>query len=157
MSSLRTAPFLLTNQIHRSLLPSILSFLSSSQVSLPFRFILYLFIKKKTRCLLSFTSRPFLILVSATSYLPRRWPAKYFRRYESLRPCSGWVRVVSSRLATDDSLIIVPAYTQNCIMIIIFVISIFPTFYYCSLQYPFRKSPRPISISRLKMLPFLHL
>ena len=44
-----------------------------------------------------------LILVLATSYLPRRWPAKYFYRYESLRPCSGWVRVVYSRLVTSDS------------------------------------------------------
>ena len=40
--------------------------------------------------------------MSATGYLPRRWPAKYCHCYESLRPCSGWERVVSSRLVTDE-------------------------------------------------------
>ena len=75
-------------------------------------------LSKKTRYEIPFILVFLLILVSATSYLPRRWPAKYFRRYESLRPCSGWVRVVSSRLATDDSLFRRTSYTQNCIMII---------------------------------------
>ena len=49
----------------------------------------------------------------AASYLPRRWPAKYCHRYESLRPCSGWERVVSSHLATSEFF----EYAQNCIMI----------------------------------------
>ena len=34
-------------------------------------------------------------------YLPRQSSAKYFHCYESLRPCSGWERVVSSRLVTE--------------------------------------------------------
>ena len=38
----------------------------------------------------------------ATSYLPRKWPSKYFHRNESLRPCSGWERVFSSRLVTKN-------------------------------------------------------
>ena len=41
--------------------------------------------------------------MSATSYLPGRWPSKYFRLNESLRPCSGWERVFSSRLVTDET------------------------------------------------------
>ena len=38
----------------------------------------------------------------AASYLPRGWPPKYCHRYESLRPCSGWERVVYSHLATSE-------------------------------------------------------
>ena len=38
----------------------------------------------------------------ATSYLPRRWPAKYFRLCKSLRPCSGWERVGSLRFVTSE-------------------------------------------------------
>ena len=37
----------------------------------------------------------------ATSYLSRRWPAKYFRLCKSLRPCSGWERVGSLRFVTN--------------------------------------------------------
>ena len=47
----------------------------------------------------------------AASYLPRRWPSKYCHRYESLRPCSGWERVVYSHLATSEFF----EYAQNCI------------------------------------------
>ena len=122
----------------------------------------------------------------AASYLPRRWPAKYCHRYESLRPCSGWERVVSSHLATSEFF----EYAQNCIMIKANAISInYLTKKYCftlrshslrfvsqnfrsfcsvllrvsfaslthSTQISFRKSPRPISNARLKMLPLLHL
>lgn len=140
----------------------------------------------------------FLILVLATSYLPGRWPAKYFYRYESLRPCSGWERVVYSRLVTSDffcseslCFFLTPApYAGNCTMIISFyaIVNYFSclgcrffsscgvckqTLTSLSLCFParhtpvcrhrkhrlplFRKSPRPISISRLKMLPLLHL
>ena len=38
----------------------------------------------------------------ATSYLPRRWPAKYCHRCESFRPCSGWEREFSSLLVTSE-------------------------------------------------------
>ena len=37
----------------------------------------------------------------AACYLPRRWPAKYCRLCKSLRPCSGWERVVYLRLTTN--------------------------------------------------------
>ena len=127
-----------------------------------------------------------LIQMLAASYLPRRWPAKYFHRYESLRPCSGWERVVSSHLATSEFF----EYAQNCIMIkanaitinnltkkycftlrshslqfcftkLSFVLlratSSFVTSSLHSTQISFRKSPRPISNARLKMLPLLHL
>ena len=47
----------------------------------------------------------------AASYLPRRWPSKYCHRYESLRPCSGWERVVYSHLATSEFF----EYAQNYI------------------------------------------
>ena len=174
--------------------------------------------------------------MSATGYLPRRWPAKYCHCYESLRPCSGWERVVSSRLVTDEFCFHSPLHAyaflhlslvslslnylrrfrcicrlrfwlrftyskyrmciQSCIMIINFAIiltlfgsacAIFDCFVsfafatlttavFLNIRYttssscsckpttllrfvnlPFRKSPRPISISRLKMLPLLHL
>ncbi len=125
--------------------------------------------------------------MSATSYLPRGWPPKYCHHYESLRPCSGWERVFSSRLVTDK-LVIRASHTQNCIMIINFVIILFcfailsscgvysrkllrryimfrvlPVLLIASLLRHFtsaslsRKSPRPISNARLKMLPLLHL
>ena len=128
--------------------------------------------------------------MSATSYLPRRWPSKYFRLNESLRPCSGWERVFSSRLVTDEFF----EYAQNCIVEINLIINFFPHVppvqsliaslillrfirnggYYKpslvsllvllpqadsanSLRSFFRKSPRPISITRLKMLPLVYL
>ena len=122
----------------------------------------------------------------ATCYLPGRWPSKYCHLCKSLRPCSGWERVVSLLLDTSEFF----RYAGNCIMIINFVVinflfdlfgltkSFIPLRKYfvftplhrisSSLEFrslrslhssekSFRKSPRPISIRRLKMLPFLHL
>ena len=43
----------------------------------------------------------FLNLDSATTYLPGRLPSEYCRRKKSLRPCSGWERVVSFCLVTE--------------------------------------------------------
>ena len=60
----------------------------------------------------------------AASYLPRRWPAKYFHRYESLRPCSGWERVVSSHLATSEFF----EYAQNYIRYKLYAFIIFNLF-----------------------------
>ena len=51
----------------------------------------------------------------ATSYLPRRWPAKYCYRYESLRPCSGWERVESSRLVTSNAIQLPKAIKLHCV------------------------------------------
>ena len=45
----------------------------------------------------------FLNLDSATTYLPGRLPSEYCRREKSLRPCSGWERVVSFCFVTDKS------------------------------------------------------
>ena len=42
-----------------------------------------------------------LNLDSATTYLPGRLPSEYCRREKSLRPCSGWERVVSFCLVTE--------------------------------------------------------
>ena len=50
----------------------------------------------------------------ATSYLPRKWPSKYFHRNESLRPCSGWERVFSSRLVTKNVFLTVPITQNQC-------------------------------------------
>ena len=47
----------------------------------------------------------------ATSYLPRGWPPKYFHREESLRPCSGWERVVSSCLVTKKLVCQISVYS----------------------------------------------
>ena len=141
--------------------------------------------------------------MSATSYLPRRWPSKYFRLNESLRPCSGWERVFSSRLVTDESVFAISLlissvlsvrwklHKKNISFVITFLLStcaIIDCFAHFALAplatvvilnlnsttcsscsstsrrrclvpfiMNFRKSPRPISIRRLKMLPFLHL
>ena len=135
----------------------------------------------------------------ATGYLPRRWPSKYCRRYESLRLCSGWEQVVYSCLVTDE-FCFRAMHLGNCTMNISFAIILtflrfnsacaikdcFVRFAFASLttavilnlrsvtclslptqsqrryfasliSTDFRKSPRPISISRLKMLPLLHL
>ena len=46
----------------------------------------------------------FLNIDSATTYLPRRLPSEYCRREKSLRPCSGWERVVSFCLVTEKPL-----------------------------------------------------
>ena len=129
--------------------------------------------------------------MSATSYLPRRWPSKYFRLNESFRPCSGWERVFSSRLVTDESFWLAHSklHSRNKLnhqllsILIICTITLpwcsglrpcAPTspYYvsqtcfdcystikpvcYTSAQH-FRKSPRPISITRLKMLPLVYL
>ena len=139
--------------------------------------------------------------MSATGYFPRRWPAKYLHCNESLRPCSGWERVVSSRLVTDE-FCFRAMHLESCTMNISYTLSSNFTFlrfnsacaiidcfvrfafaslttavilnlrsvtclslptqsqrrYFASLiSTDFRKSPRPISISRLKMLPLLHL
>ena len=128
----------------------------------------------------------------ATSYLPRRWPAKYFRLCKSLRPCSGWERVVSSRLVTNKLAFAVyrlfsafSLYTEshiryniilnNSVEILLYASQSLTSF--CFAKFPFvslrasssfglrphstqisiRKSPRPISNARLKMLPLLHL
>ena len=128
----------------------------------------------------------------ATSYLPRRWPAKYCHRCESLRPCSGWERVFSSLFVTSE--FFRSLCTKSCIDNIN---SRFHQFFHLppvqlkllrSLRFRythngghskpslatclscfrkptpllrfvhlFRKSPRPISNARLKMLPLLHL
>lgn len=173
----------------------------------------------------------------ASGYLSRRWPAKYFHCYESLRPCSGWERVVSSCLDTSEFcclrwklhndyklfgnrqllfLFALPFLRRLCNQRLLrslhsrfvsngaiamlpcsscpsasrhrqhrlrFLFDLFGslrfTFRFIALQYSlhipfaltsfvrlrslhsteksFRKSPRPISISRLKMLPLLHL
>ena len=133
----------------------------------------------------------------ATSYLPRRWPAKYFHRCESFRPCSGWEREFSSLLVTSEffftacrSAVHRLTHAGNYIELIsiTFIInhltiqiiasrsvavhyilllqncrSLTPRFFEfrcCashSTQNLFRKSPRPISNTRLKMLPLLHL
>ena len=86
----------------------------------------------------------------ATGYLPRRWPSKYCRRYESLRLCSGWEQVVYSCLVTSEFF----EYAQNCIKYKLTYHQLTLDF---ALQNLFRKSPRPISNARLKMLPLLHL
>ena len=64
--------------------------------------------------------------MSASSYLPGRSSSEYCHRYESLRPCSRWERVVSSRFDTDETC----QFTGDCIVIvvIIFVIQL----NYCS-------------------------
>ena len=144
----------------------------------------------------------------ATCYLPRQWPAKYFRLCRALRPCSGWERVVYLRLVTSKLFIrCLPfiqgfsSYAEDCIRYIHQLLAnskIYSTLrrfsrlcnqrllrYFASLRNNgglakptlrhllafacanatrgyasfifFRKSPRPISISRLKMLPLLHL
>ena len=128
----------------------------------------------------------FLNQTSATSYLPRGWPPKYCRHYESLRPCSGWERVFSSRLVTDKPVTVLLAHSKlhnnykltqpsisfdsplapvefssKTLTSLRYVracssCSRKPTLHSHRLPY-FRKSPRPISISRLKMLPLLHL
>ena len=130
----------------------------------------------------------------ATSYLSRRWPAKYFRLSKSLRPCSGWERVVSLRFVTNKLSFAVyrlfsafSVYTESHIryklrnLKITFVEILlhasqsltsfcFAKFLFVllrasssfglrphSTQISIRKSPRPISNARLKMLPLLHL
>ena len=130
----------------------------------------------------------------ATSYLSRRWPAKYFRLCKSLRPCSGWERVVSLRFVTNKLSFAVyrlfsafSVYTESHIryklrnLKITFVEILLHTSQsltsFCFAKFPFvllrasssfglrphstqisiRKSPRPISNARLKMLPLLHL
>ena len=133
----------------------------------------------------------FLKQVSATSYLPRRWPSKYFHLNESLRPCSGWERVFSSRLVTDEFFYSWRAHSklhnenklrkhQLCLLTW-FLLAAYPNTSFLK-NYRFlslgsdiaptcfvrlrstphyvktaRKSPRPISNTRLKMLPLLHL
>ena len=78
----------------------------------------------------------------ATCYLPRRWPSKYFRLCRSLRPCSGWERVVYLRLATKKlfnktfSYFLQSCYrfryTQNCTRYKLYASSIFNlTLNYC--------------------------
>ena len=136
----------------------------------------------------------------ATSYLSRRWPAKYFRLCKSLRPCSGWERVVSSCLVTNKLSFAVyrlfsafSLYAESCIRYIHQFITFSAYSRLCNqrllrllrfrfvrngaivvLRFQFviayampnsssappcgfRKSPRPISNTRLKMLPLLHL
>ena len=97
----------------------------------------------------------FLNLDSATTYLPGRLPSEYCRREKSLRPCSGWERVVSFCLVTEKPLCFllsklisesIALRTGSCIMIIMIT---------CLLS--FRKSPRPISNARLRLLPNFHL
>ena len=89
----------------------------------------------------------------ATCYLPRGWPPKYFRLCRSLRPCSGWERVVYLRLATKKlfnktfSYFLQSCYrfryTQNCIRYII--INFYQILNYCfmlrcrSLHFAFAK------------------
>ena len=117
----------------------------------------------------------------AACYLSRRWPSKYFRLCRSLRLCSGWEQVVYLRLATKKLAYKTFSnyirscyrfrYTQNCTRYNIINL----TFSFCVVfrHLPallsqrctvtshrltlFRKSPRPISNARLKMLPLLHL
>ena len=120
----------------------------------------------------------------AACYLPRGWPPKYCHRYESLRPCSGWERVVYSHLATSEFF----EYAQNCIkynfnhqILTLYrlllhaplsftsfclrktVVHLTPRYFVLgashrhTTQNLFRKSPRPISNAWLKMLPLLHL
>ena len=60
--------------------------------------------------------------MSASSYLPGRSSSEYCHRYESLRPCSRWERVVSSRFDTDETC----QFTEYCIEI---VIILFVSFY----------------------------
>ena len=45
----------------------------------------------------------FLNMNPAATYLPGGLPPKYCQRKQSLRPCSGWERVGSCRLATRKS------------------------------------------------------
>ena len=49
----------------------------------------------------------------AACYLPRQWPAKYFRLCRALRPCSGWVRVVYLRLATNKLFVCLVSFIQD--------------------------------------------
>ena len=147
----------------------------------------------------------------ATCYLPRKWPSKYFRLCRSLRPCSGWERVVYLRLVTNK--LVVCCYrlfsasavhwrlhndislrfhlwlSNSCfrfcdtlspalafVRLLLHTPQSFTSFYSrktsvhfapCffefgaslrhSTQNLIRKSPRPISIAWLKMLPLLHL
>ena len=122
----------------------------------------------------------------ATSYLPRRWPAKYCHRCESFRPCSGWEREFSSLLATSESFRYAESYIEYKLtqsQFLPFILEYCSTLRCHSLHFAFakyplvssallrvslasltslyansaRKSPRPISNARLKMLPFLHL
>ena len=136
----------------------------------------------------------------ATSYLSRRWPAKYFRLCKSLRPCSGWERVESLRFVTSKLSFAVyrlfsafSLYAESCIRYLS-SINFLLTFLLLwnqrkwvltnscfrrrflrrnrsarpaciclrkrntdSHRLTLRKSPRPISNARLKMLPLLHL
>ena len=136
----------------------------------------------------------------AACYLPRQWPAKYFRLCRALRPCSGWVRVVYLRLATNKLFVCLVSfiqdsslYAEDCIrysfhqllalsrILCLGNLRLLRSFRFrfthngtdkmfrpqfagspppnsdFTPSYGIRKSPRPISISRLKMLPLLHL
>ena len=124
----------------------------------------------------------------ATCYLPRGWPPKYFHLCKSLRPCSGWERVVYLRLVTSEFFEYAQNYTRYKLYAFINLLtlswtialryavvhSILLTQKFHSLrsailrvrltdvrrhstQSSIRKSPRPISNTRLKMLPLLHL
>ena len=139
----------------------------------------------------------------ATCYLPRRWPAKYFHLCKSLRPCSGWERVVSLRLVTSKlfvcchRLFSTSAYTLkiaqdkrlrkhlrlfsiiSACQIKDLSVTLLTLRHYGGVAKPplrtllvlsfdkptplrrfvhlIKKSPRPISNARLKMLPLLHL
>ena len=128
----------------------------------------------------------------ATSYLSRKWPSKYFRLSKSLRPCSGWERVVSLRFVTNKLSFAVyrlfsafSLYAESCIRytiilnnsveILLHAPQSLTSFCFAKLQFvllrasssfglrphstqiSIRKSPRPISNARLKMLPLLHL
>ena len=81
----------------------------------------------------------------AASYLPRRWPSKYCHRYESLRPCSGWERVVYSHLATSEFF----EYAQNCTRYKLYASSINLTLNYC---FTLRKVQLEKALVRLVML-----
>ena len=138
-----------------------------------------------------------LNLESAATYLPGRLPSEYCRRWKSLRPCSGWERVVSFLFATDKTLFYALSCAEDCIVNLFVLITIAPVkftnvnFYValvrfrsvrrCSthrrhelthlmLQFArqvqstkarfivvFRKSPRPISNARLRLLPNFYL